>query len=98
VAVAALAGCERGDGPGDEEGPRKRSGASFRLADEPVLSIGVRGEDEAHELFGVSGAARLADGSIVVGERWGLRVQRFGPTGEHLWSRGQLGDGPGDFH
>ena len=98
MVVAALAGCERGDGTGDGEGPRRRSGASFRLAHEPVLSIGVGGGDEAHELFGVSGAARLADGSIVVGERWGLRVQRFGPTGVHLWSRGQLGDGPGDFH
>ena len=25
------------------------------------------------------------------------RVQRFGPDGEHLWSRGKAGEGPGDF-
>ena len=69
----------------------------MRLSEEPTLSIGVAGGQEEHELFEVSGAARLADGSIVVYERGAYRVQRFGPDGEHLWSRGKAGDGPGDF-
>ena len=69
----------------------------LRLSEEPTLSIGVAAGREEYELFEVSGAARLSDGSIVVYESGAFRVQRFGPDGEHLWSRGQEGEGPGDF-
>ncbi len=76
---------------------RRAIATTVRLSDQPTLSIGVVGGQEAHELFDVSGAARLADGSIVIYESGAFRVQRFGPDGEHLWSRGKAGEGPGDF-
>ena len=81
--------------PADDAQPR--SSTTLRLADEPTLSIGVAGGDEEQELFEVSGAARLADGSIVVYESGAFRLQRFTPDGDQLWHRGQPGEGPGDF-
>ena len=97
VLAATVAGCESGERiePADDVQPA--SSAMFRLADEPMVTIGVTGGQEEQELFEVAGAARLADGSIVVYESGAFRLQRFGPDGEHLWSRGQPGEGPGDF-
>ena len=69
----------------------------MRLSGEPIVTIGVvEGLDE-YQFFDISGAARLADGSVVVAESGARRVQRFGPGGEHLWSRGRQGEGPGEF-
>ena len=59
--------------------------------------MGLIGGQEEYELFEVSGAARLADGSIVVYESGAFRVQKFGLDGEHMWSGGKVGEGPGDF-
>ena len=97
VVAAALSGCESGERTGIADDVQPGPSAMFRLADEPTVTIGVTGGQEEQELFEVSGAARLADGSIVVYESGAFRLQRFGPDGEHLWSRGQAGDGPGDF-
>ena len=99
--AAAIAGCDSGDRPapsGDAESdPQQDSSPSFRLSDEPVVAVGVAGGRPEQELFEVAGAARLADGSIVIYESGAFRLQRFGPDGKHLWSRGQAGEGPGDF-
>ncbi len=92
-----LAGCGSGERIEPAADVQPASSAMFRLADQPMVTIGVTGGREEQELFEVAGAARLADGSIVVYESGAFRLQRFGPDGEHLWSRGQPGEGPGDF-
>ena len=97
VLAATIAGCEPADRTEAADDGQPRPAATLRLADEPTVSIGVTGGQEEQELFEVSGAARLADGSIVVYESGAFRLQKFGPDGEHLWSRGQPGEGPGDF-
>ena len=97
VLAATIAGCEPADRTEAADDGQPGSAAPLRLADEPTVSIGVTGGQEEQELFEVSGAARLADGSIVVYESGAFRLQKFGPDGEHLWSRGQPGEGPGDF-
>ena len=97
VLVSTMAGCEPGDRTEAADDGQPRPAATLRLADEPTVSIGVTGGQEEQELFEVSAAARLADGSIVVYESGAFRLQKFGPDGEHLWSRGQPGEGPGDF-
>ncbi len=101
VPALAIAGCESGDRPvaADEtrNDPQQSSSPSFRLADEPDVVIGVADGSPEQELFEVAGAARLADGSVVIYEAGAFRLQKFGPDGGHLWSRGQAGDGPGDF-
>ena len=64
---------------------------------EPLLSIGlVEGANE-YLFAGINGGALLADGSVVVSDRAHFRIQKFGPDGEHLWSRGREGEGPGEF-
>ena len=97
VPALTIAGCEPGDRTEAADDGQPRSATTLRLADEPTVSIGVTGGQEEQELFEVSGAARLADGSIVVYESGAFRLQKFGPDGEHMWSRGQPGEGPGDF-
>ena len=97
VLAATLAGCEPRERTEPADDVPTASSAMFRLADAPMVTIGVTGGQEEQELFEVSGAARLADGSIVVYESGAFRLQKFGPAGEHLWSRGQPGEGPGDF-
>ena len=54
------------------------------------------GPDE-YLFAGINAGALLADGSVVVSDQQHFRVQRFSAEGEHLWSRGQPGEGPGEF-
>ena len=35
--------------------------------------------------------------TCVLSDRMNFRIQRFGADGEHLWSRGREGEGPGEF-
>ena len=76
---------------------QSRPAAEARLSADPVLSVGMLdGPDEY--LFGeINAGSLLADGSVVVSDRMNFRIQRFGPAGEHLWSRGREGEGPGEF-
>ena len=97
----ATGGCESGDRAAVSDDrrndPHRTSSPSFGLSDEPDVVIGVAGGRPEQELFEVAGAARLSDGSIIIYEAGAFRLQKFGPDGEHLWSRGQSGEGPGDF-
>jgi len=74
-----------------------RPPTELRLSVEPLLSIGLMEGPDEYLLAGVNGGARLADGSVVVSDRTHSRIQRFGPDGRHLWSRGRDGEGPGEF-
>ena len=97
LVLLCTAACDRAAPPSAADNVQPGAATIFRLSEEPTLSIGVADGREEHELFEVSGAARLSDGSIVVYESGAFRVQKFGPDGEHLWSRGEPGEGPGDF-
>ena len=93
VALASAAGAP----PAVAQPVQTRPATELRLSTEPLLSIGlIEGPDE-YLLAGVNGGARLADGSVVVSDRTHSRIQRFGPDGRHLWSRGRDGEGPGEF-
>lgn len=95
--LLCVAPCDRAAPASAQDNVQLGAATGLRLSEEPTLSIGVAAGREEYELFEVSGAARLSDGSIVVYESGAFRVQRFGPDGEHLWSRGKQGEGPGDF-
>ena len=69
----------------------------MRLSAEPVLSIGMLDGPDEYLFAGINAGALLADGSVVVSDQQHFRVQRFSAEGEHLWSRGQPGEGPGEF-
>ncbi len=83
--------------PARAQPPGMRPATEIRLSADPILAVGRLDGPDAY-LFGeINAGARLADGSVVVSDLQHLRVQRFSADGEHLWSRGRAGDGPGEF-
>ena len=66
-------------------------------ADEPLVRIGMTtGADEY--LFGnVTGGVRLPDGSVVVADEANSEIRRYDASGEHLWTSGRSGEGPGEY-
>jgi hypothetical protein len=70
---------------------------AWRVAAEPSVDIGELEGDEPYQLFQVSGAARLADGRIVVANGGSSELRYFDPRGRYLESAGRKGGGPGEF-
>ena len=67
------------------------------LSDEPLLRVGML-DGPGEYLFGeVSGAIRLADGSVVVADEQSREVRMFDAGGGHLWTSGREGEGPGEY-
>jgi len=77
--------------------PAWTEGAAWRLGDRPIVDIGqLDGPDET-QLFQVSAASRLSDGSFVLGSFGSDDLRRFSADGRHLWTVGREGEGPGEF-
>ena len=71
--------------------------SGWRLGDTPLLDIGrLDGPDET-QFFRVIAGARLSDGSLVLGSIGSHDLRRFTADGEHLWTVGREGEGPGEF-
>ena len=67
------------------------------LADEPLVRIGLI-DGPLEYLFGnVTAAIRLEDGSIVVADEQSYEVRRYDSTGQHMWTSGREGEGPGEY-
>lgn len=67
------------------------------IPDSPTLDIGVSEGPEPLQLDGVSGSARLSDGTIAVMNGGSQEVRLFGPDGGFQRSFGGEGSGPGEF-
>ena len=77
--------------------PAWTDGSGWRLGEAPLLDIGqLDGPDET-QFFQVSSGARLSDGSFVLGSFGSHDLRRFSAEGEHLWTVGREGEGPGEF-
>jgi hypothetical protein len=76
-------------------GPDEATG--WAISGEPVLSIGAVEGAEALQLYGVSGAHRLADGRIGLVNGGSREVRFYSPEGEPLASYGRRGGGPEEF-
>ncbi len=72
-------------------------GQEWRLSRVPTASIGVQEGEEAYQLFRVSKALKLADGSIVVAAAGTSELRFFDEEGRYLQSAGSRGSGPGEF-
>ncbi|MEK6253486.1 MAG: hypothetical protein N2B05_02205, partial [Gemmatimonadales bacterium] len=70
---------------------------AWRLGDAPLLDIGRLDGPEETQFFQVSAGARLSDGSFVLGSFGSHDLRRFTGQGEHLWTVGREGEGPGEF-
>ncbi|HYH59819.1 MAG TPA: NHL repeat-containing protein [Thermoleophilaceae bacterium] len=61
-----------------------------------VVTIGSSGSGPG-ALLDPSGIAVASDGALFVAERGNARIQKLGPTGNHLMTVGSYGTGPGQF-
>ncbi len=111
ILILSVAACDAGSG--GASGPTVRDsagvqivenseyawteGQSWRLADEPLLDIGVLDGDPEYQLFRVGSAVRLDDGRIVVANSGTHELRVYDPNGAHLLSVGRQGGGPGEF-
>lgn len=113
VIVASAVACEPDAGTPGQPGVQQRDSAGIRIVEnprpphgsrlgwridpEPTVSIGVLEGDEAHLLFQAFDAVRLADGRIVIANRSSAELRIFDSDGDHLATRGGIGEGPGEF-
>lgn len=70
---------------------------SLVLASEPSVVIGTRDGPEADVLFGVTDAARLGSGMIVVANCGSSEVRYFDRDGRHVRTVGDAGTDPESF-
>jgi len=80
----------------DNHAPVWPDGEGWRISEQPMLTLGVE-SGEPYEMFSYLDAARLANGAIVVGDRGSQEVRAFDENGNHLWTAGGSGQGPGEF-
>ncbi len=96
--VAAALACAGEAEPPPANGPACSPGLPrWTLAPEPDVSIGVLEGDPPYQLFRVTGAVRLGDGTIVVTNVGTQELRYFDSTGAFLRSAGGRGKGPGEF-
>lgn len=72
-------------------------GDGWMISPGPVLDIGAMEGEEPYQLFRVSHALRLSDGSIVIANRGTQELRWFDTSGRHIRSAGGEGEGPGEF-
>jgi hypothetical protein len=77
--------------------PQWREGEGWRVGPEPLLRIGVVEGEVAYQFDGVTGAVRLADGTVVVADAGYQEVRFFDPRGTVVRTVGGPGEGPGEF-
>jgi len=77
--------------------PAWSDGEAWTVGAEPVLTIGAMEGDEAYQLYRVSHALRLPNGSIVVANRGTQQLRWFDADGRYVRDAGGAGEGPGEF-
>ena len=78
----------------ESDGPRD---PDLTLADEPLVRIGTIDGQAAYIFGNVTGAVRLEDGSVVVADEQSYNVRRYDASGQHMWTSGRKGEGPGEY-
>ncbi|MCY3943210.1 MAG: hypothetical protein OXG18_05535 [Gemmatimonadetes bacterium] len=68
----------------------------WTIGDEPMVEIGEVSGPAEYLLDGVTGAVRLSDGGIVLGERSSGELRRYDREGTFAWRAAGPGEGPGE--
>lgn len=77
--------------------PQWGEAPAWTVGAEPMTVIGGAEAGEPHQLYRIAGATRLSDGTIVVANAGTHELRAFSESGEHRWSAGRQGEGPGEF-
>jgi len=77
--------------------PQWAEGTGWHVDSNPSLSIGAFGGEPEYELFNVSDAVRLDDGTIAVVNSGTQEVRLYDVAGRYLRTIGRDGEGPGEF-
>ena len=85
-----IAGANAGANAGAQRAP-------WTLSPTPILTIGSEEGELPYQLERVTGALRLGDGSIIVGNSGSSELRYFDAKGKHAKSVGRRGAGPGEF-
>ena len=106
-ALAACGGDTRAAGPVvrdsagvkivENSAPSWKEGQGWRLSAEPALDIGMVDGPAEYQFGRVTGAVRLGDGTVVVGDDQSKSLRFFDRAGRHLRTVGREGGGPGEF-
>ena len=67
------------------------------IEESPLFRIGDLSGQPEYELYRVSGAVRLSDGRLVIGNSGTSELRWYSETGEFIRSAGGAGEGPGEF-
>ncbi len=67
------------------------------LAPEPFFSVGRADGPDADLFSRIAGAARVQGGDVIVAVQGYHEIRRFAANGDHLWTAGHEGEGPGEF-
>ena len=67
------------------------------LAPQPTFSLGLADGPDEFLFSHIAGAARVSGGDVIVAVQGHHGIRRFAPNGDHLWTVGRQGDGPGEF-
>ena len=78
----------------ESESPRD---PDLTLADEPAVRIGMLDGPMEYIFGNVTGAVRLEDGSVVIADEQSYNLRRFDASGQHMWTSGRHGEGPGEY-
>ena len=78
-------------------GPAWPDSSGWRVGETPLLRLGVVDGDPALQFNGITGIARLDDGTIVVGDGGSGEIRYFDASGGLKFVAGGVGEGPGEF-
>lgn len=82
----------------ESTGPAWTGAGAWHLASSPRLEIGATDGDPAYLFSNVRAAFALPDGRLVVANvNNPPEVRAYSPGGDHLWTAGGAGDGPGEL-
>ena len=71
-------------------------GDGWTIGDEPLVEIGEVSGPAEYLLDDVTGAVRLSDGGIVLGEQSSGELRRYDREGTFVWRTAGRGEGPGE--
>jgi 6-bladed beta-propeller len=81
----------------ESSSPAWRENAAWIVSPRPAVQIGAVEGNTNDQLFRVTMAKRLHDGRIVILNAGSNEMRIYSPTGGHIRSVGQEGQGPGEF-